>query len=190
MTYEITTPYASLTRRFGALVLDFLILLIPCAIGSHLIPFLGGIAVWFFYGPILESSELRATFGKHLMGIQVVDSAGRRISFRAALIRNALKLVSGLILFLGFIFALFSPKRQTLHDLLAETFVVYGRSTRHFTDAWSAQVKNVFHSVDWTAKESASAATLAALERLQALRQNGTLTEEEFQAQKKKILET
>ncbi len=171
--------YSSLSRRALALVLDSIILAIPCAVMGHIIPVLGGLVVAFFYAPVLESSEIRATIGKSLMGIQVTDMNGGRISFRAALIRNILKAVSSLLLFLGFVVALFTEKKQTLHDLIADTLVVYGRSPRPIGDAWMSCVRELFNM---------EASPVSELERLQALRDRGALTEEEFQEQKRKIL--
>ncbi len=182
----LLSAYASLGRRFLALLLDLMILFIPCAIAGHVIPVVGSLVVLFFYAPILESSEIRATLGKHLVGIQVTDPMGRRISLRAAMVRNVLKFVSSMLLFIGFFFALFTQKKQALHDLLADTLVVYGRSERPIADAWMASVRELFRSGPLSANESFSA--LSQLERLQALRDKGTITEEEFQEQKQKIL--
>lgn len=187
MTSEpITSTYASLGRRFLALLLDLMILFLPCAIAGHIIPVVGSFIVLFFYAPILESSEIRATLGKHLVGIQVTDPMGRRISLRAATVRNVLKSVSSVLLFIGFFFALFTQRKQTLHDLLADTLVVYGRSERPIADVWMANVRELFQASPSSAYESTS--TLSQLERLQALRNNGSLTEEEFQQQKRRIL--
>lgn len=188
-TNEISS-LASLGRRALAALLDTLILAIPCAIAAHLLPVVGGFLVVFLYAPVLEASEVRATLGKHLMGIQVADIQGRRISFRAALIRNILKLVSSVLFMAGHVVALFTARRQTLHDLLAETVVVYGRSERSIADAWMETMKSLVGSVGPLTTGSASAdASLSALERLQALRERGALSEEEFQAAKKKVLE-
>lgn len=177
----LPVQYASLGRRLLALFLDSLILAIPCAIAGHILPFIGGLVVWFFYAPILEASGAKATLGKYLMGIQVVDPTGKRISFRAALVRNVLKFVSSILLFIGFFFALFSSKKQTLHDMLADTFVVYGRTEQPLVDLWLASVKEAFNA-------AGGASTLSELERLQALREKGALTEEEFQRQKSRVL--
>ncbi len=186
MTNNISNSnYASIGRRFLALLLDALILLIPCALGGHLIPIIGGIAIWFLYAPILESSRIRATLGKYLVGIQVVDGLGARISLRAAVVRNLLKFASSILLFIGFFFALFTTKKQTLHDLLADTFVVYGRSEDSIGDAWVENIKGLFPTGSTVESDSS---TLSQLERLQKLRDAGTLSEEEFQVQKKKIL--
>jgi uncharacterized RDD family membrane protein YckC len=49
---------------------------------------------------------------------------GRRISFARATARHFAKYISTLILFIGFIMAAFTAKKQALHDLIAETVVV------------------------------------------------------------------
>jgi uncharacterized RDD family membrane protein YckC len=203
--------YSSLSRRFGAWLIDGLILGTMSVIIFHILPFVGWIVVWFFYAPIFESSEIRATPGKHLMGIQVADLMGRRISFRAALIRNVMKIVSTAILFFGYVFALFSDRKQTLHDLLADTVVVYGRSEVALADAWTESTKELFRagqnavspasqteggaspSRDTSSEaKSAGAASVGniadQLERIQSLRDRGALTQDEFEAAKRKIL--
>jgi uncharacterized RDD family membrane protein YckC len=177
--------YASFGRRFLAFILDAMILAIPCMIANHIIPIVGSIAVAFFYGPILESSDLQATLGKHLMGIQVVDLQGRRISLQASLIRNVIKIFSTGILFLGYFFALFTQRHQALHDMLADTVIIYGRNDRPVADAWMDKTKEVFRGIGTTGGDR-----ISKLERLQALREKGTITEEEFLAQKKAILES
>jgi uncharacterized RDD family membrane protein YckC len=178
--------YASFGRRFLALLLDFMILFIPASIMGQIVPVVGSLVVWFFYTPMFESSELRATLGKHLMGIQVTDAMGRRVSFRTSLIRNVLKIISSALCFFGYLIALFTSKRQTLHDLLAETLVVYGRSERPIADAWLESVRDLFQATPLATGSLNS--SLSQLERLQELRNSGALTEEEFQAQKAKIL--
>lgn len=172
--------YASLGRRTVAFLLDVLILLVPMAIATHLIPFVGLVIVLFFYAPILEASELRATLGKHLMGIQVSDAMGRRITLRATVVRNLVKYVSVPLLCFSCFFALFTKKRQALHDLLVDSYVIYGRSLHPIGDAWSTGVKELFHT---------QSSTISSLERLQTLRERGAITEEEFQAEKRKLFE-
>ncbi len=191
---NITTPlFASLSRRAVALVIDGLLLGFIAALAGSLIPFLGGIIVWFFYGPLLESSEIKATIGKHLMGIQVTDLMGRRISLKAALIRNAMKVVSISILFIGFLIALFTSKKQSLHDLLAETIVIYGRSEKPVGDAWLDSIKEFFgmgkKNFDlFTSNSTNTDSIVSQLERVESLYAKGALTEKEFLAAKNQIL--
>jgi uncharacterized RDD family membrane protein YckC len=72
----------------------------------------------------MESSASQATLGKRVLGVKVTDLHGRRIKFRHALKRCAGKIVSSLILFIGFIMAAFTEKRQSLHDMIAGTLVM------------------------------------------------------------------
>lgn len=192
--------YASMSRRFGAWFLDALFVGCFGLFAANVIPFVGGLIVWFFYAPIFEASALRATLGKYLMGIQVADLSGRRISFRQSLIRNLMKIVSTMILFIGYLFALFSSRKQALHDVLADTVVVYGRNEISIADAWVDETKALFRAGESTDAGFSQATTASGggsaagrsvaeeLERLQALRDRGTLTAEEFEAAKKKLL--
>jgi uncharacterized RDD family membrane protein YckC len=65
-----------------------------------------------------------ATLGKRVMGLAVQGVDGRQLSFAQASIRWAGRWASGLVLGLGYMLALFTDKRQTLHDLVAGTVVV------------------------------------------------------------------
>ena len=136
--------YSSISRRFLAMLLDWAIILIPVAIAAHLIPIVGGIIFVFFYYPVFESSRLQATIGKNLMGIEVVSPAGGRISFRAGCARLLMKLLSMAFFCLGHALALFTERKQSLHDLVADTVVVYGRREVSMADAWIEQVREVF----------------------------------------------
>ncbi len=184
---------SSLSRRFAAFLIDGLLLGFIAAIAGSLIPLLGGLIAWFFYGPLLESSELKATIGKHLMGIQVTDLMGRRISLKAALIRNVMKIVSISILFIGFLIALFTSRKQSLHDLLAETIVVYGRSEKPIGDAWLEASKDLFgigpKTFDFFKPSSESSESIVSqLERLENLHAKGALTSQEYESAKNRIL--
>lgn len=70
-----------------------------------------------------------ATLGKGIMGIAVRRVDGRRCDLAAALVRNFLRIVDGLAVYLvGFLIALFSPSRQRLGDHLAKTIVVQAKT--------------------------------------------------------------
>jgi uncharacterized RDD family membrane protein YckC len=189
-TIDITPHdhHASFGRRFLAVCLDAMILLIPAAIFGSIVPFLGGLTAWFLYAPFLESSVLKATIGKKLMGIQVVDASGGRISFRAAMIRSIAKLISSALCFIPYLAALFTQKRQALHDIMAETEVVYGRAEVAVIDAWSENLKEVFRGADIGLTPHKNEDRLSGLERLQALFERGALTKEEFDREKEKLL--
>jgi uncharacterized RDD family membrane protein YckC len=65
------------------------------------------------------------TIGKAIMGLQVVPLKGGRIGILRATLRYLGYVVSIVPLFFGFIWILFSRKRQGWHDKIARTCVVY-----------------------------------------------------------------
>jgi len=66
-----------------------------------------------------------ASLGKIAMGIEVVESNGyTKPRFSVAFNRAIFRIVSGMIFYLGFVWAFIDPKRQTLHDKTASTLVV------------------------------------------------------------------
>jgi uncharacterized RDD family membrane protein YckC len=78
---------------------------------------------WLYFASF-ESSAWQATPGKRLFGLRVADLAGRRVSFTRASWRYLGKLVFGTILFFGFLFIPFTPRKQALYDLTAECLVL------------------------------------------------------------------
>lgn len=83
---------------------------------------------WLYFA-LCESSAWQATVGKLAMGIRVTDLQGRRISFPRALGRYAAKILSAMILLLGFLMIAWTRRKQGLHDLLANTLVLNGRAS-------------------------------------------------------------
>jgi uncharacterized RDD family membrane protein YckC len=88
---------------------------------------------YWCYWAVMESSSLRATFGKIATGIVVTDVDGGRISFWRATRRYIGKSLSVLTLFTGFIMIAFTKRKQGLRDRLAECLVVVETdvSTQH-----------------------------------------------------------
>lgn len=56
--------------------------------------------------------------------MQVVTEENDQLSFVQASIRYFSKILSALILFIGYFMMLFSDRKQTLHDKIAKTLVV------------------------------------------------------------------
>lgn len=83
------------------------------------------LGVVYFVG--FESSSWQATLGKMALGLVVVDEHGGRISFLRALGRYFAKILSAMILLIGFIMVAFTDRKQGLHDILASTLVVRGQ---------------------------------------------------------------
>src|SRR6185503_1175660 len=75
------------------------------------------------YHAYFVSSEKMATPGKRLCGLYVTDLEGHRLGFGHALGRNLAALASYLTLYIGFIMAGFTERKQALHDKIAGTLV-------------------------------------------------------------------
>jgi uncharacterized RDD family membrane protein YckC len=81
------------------------------------------VAAWI-YSAGLESSAKQATLGKLALGIKVTDLGGQRIGFGRATGRYFAHIVTALTIGVGYAVAVFTRKRQTVHDMIAETLVV------------------------------------------------------------------
>jgi uncharacterized RDD family membrane protein YckC len=127
--------YAGFWRRVAAYLIDSILISI---VGGILFAILAGIGgdggavigylIWivggFVYSAAMESSSHQATIGKIALGIQVTDLEGNKLTFGRALGRNLAKILSALILYIGFIMAAFTERKQGLHDMIAGTLVV------------------------------------------------------------------
>jgi uncharacterized RDD family membrane protein YckC len=79
---------------------------------------------WIYYA-IFESSSWQATPGKMILGLYVTDLDGHRITFGRASGRFFGKLVSKyLTIYIGYIMAGFTARKQALHDILASCLVL------------------------------------------------------------------
>ena len=85
------------------------------------------LAVAWLYFALMESSERGATVGKMAMGLRVVSNDGKRISFLNATGRYFAKIISALILCIGFIMIAFTDRKRGLHDMIASTLVIKTR---------------------------------------------------------------
>lgn len=98
------------------------VLLSQVASANNLLSIVLGIA--YFAG--MESSSFQATLGKKALGMVVTDLAGNRISFLRGVGRYFAKILSAIVLMIGFIMVAFTGKKQGLHDMLAGTLVYVG----------------------------------------------------------------
>ncbi|MEW4447461.1 RDD family protein [Qipengyuania sp. JC766] len=140
------TEYAGFWIRFGAYLIDAIILfiaqmiiMVPFGVGlgatgsdtaagagvllMYLIIFVGQ---WLYFA-LMESSAKQGTLGKMALGLVVTDDNGQRISFMRATGRYFGKILSSIILLIGYIMAAFTEKKQALHDMLASTLVWKGQ---------------------------------------------------------------
>lgn len=80
------------------------------------------IGQWLYYA-LMESMK-GATLGKMALGIIVTDMQGNRISFGRATGRYFAKIISSLILSIGYIMAGFTQQKQALHDIITGCLVI------------------------------------------------------------------
>jgi uncharacterized RDD family membrane protein YckC len=80
--------------------------------------------VQWLYWALLESSPWQATVGKRILGLYVTDMEGKRITFARASGRYFAMMISTLTLCVGYLMAGFTPKKQALHDMIAECLVL------------------------------------------------------------------
>lgn len=153
--------YAGIWKRFFATVIDqflfsvvyflWLIILFPQKglnfyESVRAIPY-DGQALWFaaqyilsplmvlwLYNALFECSSMQGTLGKALLGIKVTDMKGDRLSFLRASARCLSKVFISPLSIVGFFMAIFTDKKQGLHDIIAGTIVVkssYQKVDRH-----------------------------------------------------------
>ncbi|MFM2026856.1 MAG: hypothetical protein RLZZ339_1573 [Cyanobacteriota bacterium] len=84
---------------------------------------LGIILIWGYFA-VMESSPTQGTLGKMALGIKVTDLEGNKIDFGRATGRHFAKIISALILYIGFIMVAFTQEKQGLHDMMAGCLVV------------------------------------------------------------------
>jgi len=78
---------------------------------------------WLYFA-LFESSARGATPGKMALGLRVVTGDGQRLSFLNATGRYFAKIISAMILFIGFIMIGFTERKRGLHDMMANTLVI------------------------------------------------------------------
>jgi uncharacterized RDD family membrane protein YckC/Tfp pilus assembly major pilin PilA len=124
--------YSGFWRRFAAFAIDCILLGVGIAVVlmvARVQPtdprfrWVSLLAPWLYFA-WLESSAQQATLGKRAVGIKVTDVAGHRIGFGRATGRYFGKILSSVTLFVGYVLAVFTSRRQALHDLIADTLVV------------------------------------------------------------------
>lgn len=94
------------------------------AIAAYLAAILVIIVLEWLYYALMESSNKQATLGKMALGIIVTDMDGKRITFGRATGRYFGKILSSLILSIGYLMAAFTEKKQALHDMISNCLVI------------------------------------------------------------------
>ena len=121
-------PRAGFWQRFAALFIDGLIVGLATGILFALLKGVGyalGIGLEFAYFTYLEGGLSGQTLGKRAMGIRVVDfNTGGPIGYNRAFVRQIGRIVSTIVIYIGYLWMLWDRERQTWHDKLANDVVV------------------------------------------------------------------
>jgi uncharacterized RDD family membrane protein YckC len=90
---------------------------------------IGYFVVAWLYEALMTSSVRGATLGKQAIGLRVVRTDGTQLSFGRATARHFAKaMVTPLVpLFIGYLLAAFTNRKQALHDFMAGTVVIESR---------------------------------------------------------------
>lgn len=127
--------YAGFWQRFFALILDGIIIsVVSMLIGVVLSLVMGdaatnlntvlqliiGIGYWVFY-----QQKEGQTLGKKALGIKVVNASGKTPDLMTFFLREIIgKFVDALTIGVGYLWMLWDPKKQCLHDKIASTYVI------------------------------------------------------------------
>ena len=148
--HRAVVHYGGYWRRFAALIIDeiltyFVVVGAEAVVGAMLGMDIGlrrvlsagkqtaavfawnftvGTLIHWLYWAGMESSAYQATLGKMALGLKVTDLQGEPISFSRATGRYFGKIISALLLGIGFLMAGWTEKKQALHDIMAGTLVV------------------------------------------------------------------
>ena len=194
--------YAGFWRRFAAVFIDGCILAIVYMLLMifPFFPMLFWVLISGYYHVVFETSPLRATPGKALMKIAVIRANGTSLTVKDSIVRFAISFVSSMLLGMGYIISLFTEKKQTFHDIVADTVVVEEVfATYNFWNIFVERSKEIFnsnkHPIDsdgktfnTTSSEKPTSTTHQSLEELYNLHQKGILTDEEYKMKKEEYL--
>ena len=95
-------------------------------IGGQLMISFVGMAIGVAYETFFVG-KWGATLGKMAVGIKVVRSNGENVTYMRAFGRVFAKMVSAIILLIGYIMAAFDGEKRALHDHMCDTRVIRTR---------------------------------------------------------------
>ena len=168
---------ASIGQRIGTYFLDLLIGIFTLIIG------------WLIWFAIVAPKG--QTPGMSIVKVRCVDETGATASsgqmwLRQLVYQGLVYFLAGIIIpfasLVGYCWAFWDKDRQTLHDKMARTFVVDG----------APETAPVISAAAPTAQPPVSRQSLALkqrIEELQRLKEDGVLTEEEFEKKRKEAVE-
>ena len=124
-------PRAGFWRRFAAVFIDGIILgIVQGILGAIFadsvgIVYLLSLAINWGYYTYFEGGPRGQTVGKMALSIRVLDlKEGGSIGYGRAFVRQLVKIVSGAVILLGYLWMLWDREKQTWHDKAAGSVVV------------------------------------------------------------------
>jgi uncharacterized RDD family membrane protein YckC len=139
-----TAHYAGFWMRFWAYLLDLLVIAsingiiaypifrfmdLPLEKNHVFTPLSIVTAATFYLYFILMTKIFKQTLGKMVFGLKVIDINDEPLTWSTVLFRELVgKFISKTILFIGFLVIAFSSKKQGIHDMVADTTVIYDRT--------------------------------------------------------------
>lgn len=79
----------------------------------------------WMYWTVQEASELQSTLGKDAFGLIIVTEQGKQLTMKQASVKWALRFLSDLLVGLPYLLAAIPPRKQTVHDMLSKSKVVW-----------------------------------------------------------------
>ncbi len=127
--------YPTAWRRLAAWLIEFVVvvtllgagLIVGMAFsgGNRFIGFVVALSALWLYFAGFDSSPRQTTLSGRLLGTKVTNLRGERLTFSQATTRHFLMYLSAFTpIFVGYLMAFWTKRRQTLHDYIARTLVV------------------------------------------------------------------
>lgn len=151
--------YAGFWVRYVANIIDGLVLMIPLIAIDLVLFFLAGnnitfkilvyflnyLITWTYF--VGMTYAYQATLGKMAVGVKVVSDKSDHLTVGQLILRETLgKIISLIILYVGFMMAGFTERKQALHDKMAKTVVVY-KDPNHKVAWWAIALALVLPAI-------------------------------------------
>jgi uncharacterized RDD family membrane protein YckC len=134
---DLNVTYAGLGKRTLAKLIDLTIVFFPLLIIETFLfkfNFLNNdlnayrvfiiIFIWIFYNGAFETSVYKATPGKMILKLKVIDLYGQRMSILRSFFRCITTVISLLPIGMGIWYITTDPKKRAWHDLIAGSYVI------------------------------------------------------------------
>jgi uncharacterized RDD family membrane protein YckC len=142
--YTAFRQYGGFWMRFWAYLLDlavvgsingilvkpvFRLLDLPLGGGGIFSPINIATAAVFYLYFVLMTKYFGQTLGKMVFGLKVVPLNGERLSWSTVIFREWIGRYISATFQILYVIAAFTPKKQALHDIFADTVVIHERSS-------------------------------------------------------------